>query len=448
MSETSPAEASEEITFIPPGKLRCVITDRLRNDTPEENVRQRVARSLINEYGYSREDIAVEFTVSLGSSKKRVDLAIFAPGVEHEQQDVNVVIECKREEIKPTDRDNGVAQLQSYMSACLNCRFGMWVGSEIQAWEKAEDGQGKHNFLEAVDIPRFGSDAPQPPRFADLVPAETDLQAVFRRCHNYIYGNQGLQKEAAFNELLKLIFCKVQDELDLSNTLKFFIGNEERRSALGQEKLRKAIEGLLADVRSRYPYIFGSDTILRLNNQVLAYIVGELQRYSLIQTQADVKGVAYEQLVGSNLRGDRGEFFTPRNVCKMAAEMVLATFPQDEWLSINVLDPAAGTGGFLVALMNVWTEYIRVLARERWGENDWQADAETTTQLKEIASSHLFGIDFNPVLVQAAQMNLVMQGDGSTNVFHANSLLPAGEWPRDDKNNVQQNIRLNHLTPF
>ena len=445
MSETSPAEASEEITFIPPGKLRCVITDRLRNDTPEENVRQRVARSLINEYGYSREDIAVEFTVSLGSSKKRVDLAIFAPGVEHEQQDVNVVIECKREEIKPTDRDNGVAQLQSYMSACLNCRFGMWVGSEIQAWEKAEDGQGKHNFLEAVDIPRFGSDAPQPPRFADLVPAETDLQAVFRRCHNYIYGNQGLQKEAAFNELLKLIFCKVQDELDLSNTLKFFIGNEERRSALGQEKLRKAIEGLLADVRSRYPYIFGSDTILRLNNQVLAYIVGELQRYSLIQTQADVKGVAYEQLVGSNLRGDRGEFFTPRNVCKMAAEMVLATFPQDEWLSINVLDPAAGTGGFLVALMNVWTEYIRVLARERWGENDWQADAETTTQLKEIASSHLFGIDFNPVLVQAAQMNLVMQGDGSTNVFHANSLLPAGEWPRDDKNNVQQNIRLNHF---
>ena len=444
MSESDLAEASAEITFIPPGKLRCVITDRLRNDTPEENVRQRVARSLIDEYGYGREDIAVEFTVNLGSSKKRVDLAIFPPRTEHKQQDANVVIECKREEVRPTDRDNGVGQLQSYMSACLNCRFGMWVGSEIQVWEKVDDGQGRHEFLEATTIPRFGSDAPQPPRFADLVPAETELQWVFRRCHNYIYGNQGLQKESAFNEFLKLIFCKVQDERDISNPLKFFIGNEERRSALGQKKLREAIERLLADVRVRYPYIFGPDTTLQLNNQVLAYIVGELQRYSLIQTQADVKGVAYEQLVGANLRGDRGEFFTPRNVCKMAAEMVLATFPQDQWLSINVLDPAAGTGGFLVALMNVWSEHIGGLARERWGENDQQVEAEVKSQLMDIASHHLFGIDFNPVLVQAAQMNLVMHGDGSTNVLHANSLLPPGEWPRDDKNNVQRSIRLNH----
>ena len=79
MARNDLAEASAEITFIPPGKLRCVITDRLRNDTPEENVRQRVARSLIDEYGYGREDIAVEFTVNLGSSKKRVDLAIFPP---------------------------------------------------------------------------------------------------------------------------------------------------------------------------------------------------------------------------------------------------------------------------------------------------------------------------------------------------------------------------------
>ena len=97
---------------------------------------------------------------------------------------------------------------------------------------------------------------------------------------------------------------------------------------------------------NRYPYIFQPNAGVELNNQALAYIVGELQRYSLTQTKADVKGVAYEQLVGANLRGNRGEFFTPRNVCKLAAEMVLATFPQEHWLNINVLDPAAGTGGW------------------------------------------------------------------------------------------------------
>ena len=314
-----------------------------------------------------------------------------------------------------------------------------------QVWERTQHEQGGHDFEIATDIPRFGAEAPTPPRFADLVPAESDLEAVFRRCHNYIYGNQGLQKEPAFNEFLKIIFCKVQDESDISNTLRFFIGNEGRRTVLGQEQLRRAMEGLFADVKERYSYIFGDDYKLELNNQVLAYVVGELQRYSLIQTRADVKGIAYEQLVGSNLRGDRGEFFTPRTVCKMAAEMVLATFPQDRWLNINVLDPAGGTGGFLVALMNVWHDHIRILERDRWGEDDQRVEAETKERLREIASARLFGIDFNPVLVRAAQMNLVMHGDGSTNVFHANSLLPPGEWPRDDKNNVARSIQPNYF---
>ena len=431
------------ITFIPAGKLRCVITGRLRPGTREENVRQRVARSLIDEYGYSREDIAVEFTVYVGSQRKRVDLAIFPPGREHRPQDISMVIECKHEGTQPTDAANGVGQLQSYMAACVNCRFGMWVGSEVQVWEKTDDGHGNHEFLEATSIPRFGSNAPMPPRFADLVPAETDLQAVFRRCHDYIYGNQGLQKEPAFNELLKLIFCKVQDEGDISNPLRFFIGNEERRSMLGRAQLRNALEGLFADVKQRYSYIFSADDTLELHDRVLAYIVGELQRYSLIQTRADVKGVAYEQLVGSNLRGDRGEFFTPRSVCKMASEMVLATFPKDRWLNINVLDPAVGTGGFLVALMDVWHDHIHGLERERWGEDDQRVEVETKDQLSNVSSTHLFGMDFNPGLVKAAQMNLVMHGDGSTNIFHADSLLPPGEWPQDNQNNVAHHIRPN-----
>ncbi len=437
----SSPDASSEISFIPAGLVRCMITDRLRPGTPEEHVRQRVARGLLDEYGYNRADIAVEFPIHIGSMRKRVDLAVFPNGVEHTQENISIIIECKREKVKPTDEDNGVGQLHSYVAASMHCRFGMWVGSEVQVWERTSDG----TYLEATSIPRFGSDAPRPPRFADLVPAEADLQYVFRRCHDYIYGNQGLQKEPAFNEFLKLIFCKVQDESDISNPLRFFIGNEERRSILGRSQLRKAMDGLFEDVKERYSYIFSEDDTLGLQDKVLAYIVGEMQRYSLIQTRSDVKGVAYEQLVGSNLRGDRGEFFTPRAVCKMAAEMLLATFPAERWLNINVLDPAAGTGGFLVALMDVWHEHIRELAKGRWGEDDRQVESETKDQLRNIASTHLFGIDFNPGLVRAAQMNLVMHGDGSTNVFHADSLLPPGEWPRDGQNDVVHNILPNYF---
>ena len=442
MISDSPAQG---ITFIPPGKLRCVITDRLRNDTPEENVRQRVARSLIDHYGYDKADIEVEFTVHLGTTRRRVDLAVFPPEMEHQAENAFIVIECKREEVKPSDDNNGVEQLKSYMAACQNCRFGMWVGSELQVWERLENAFGVLENLIVTDIPRFGADAPAPPLFADLVPADDELAAVFRRCHNYIYGNQGLQKEPAFNEFLKIIFCKVQDENDIAHPLRFFVGNEERRSPIGQGRLRNSIQELFANVQDQYPYIFGEDATLDVTNPVLAYIVGELQRFSLIQTRADAKGIAYEQLVGSNLRGDRGEYFTPRAVCKMAAEMLLATLPKDEWLDIDVLDPAAGTGGFLVALMNVWHDHIKQLERDRWGEDDRRVESETQNRISGVASRHLFGIDFNPALVRAAQMNLVMHGDGSTNVLHANSLLPPGEWPDEEPNNVQRNMRLNHF---
>ena len=434
--------AGSDITFIPPGKLRCVITDRLRNDTAEENVRQRVARSLVDQYGYNREDIVVEFTVPIGTRRPRADLAVFSPDTEHKAENATIVVECKRESVKPTDEDNGVEQLKSYMAACQNCRFGMWVGSELQVWERIVNPEGVYENVPATDIPRFGSGAPAPLRFSDLVPAEDELVSVFRRCHDYIYGNQGLQREPAFNEFLKIIFCKVQDENEIARPLRFFIGNQERRSAIGQGRLRISIEELFEDVRNRYPYIFGNDSTLDVANPVLAYIVGELQRFSLMQTRADVKGMAYEELVGANLRGDRGEYFTPRTVCTMAAEMLLSTFPRDRWLTIDVLDPAAGTGGFLVALMNVWHDHIKALERDRWGEDDQRVDAETQNRIREVASSHLFGIDFNPVLVRAAQMNLVMHGDGSTNVYHANSLLPPGEWPDSEPNNVQHHVRM------
>jgi type I restriction enzyme M protein len=204
--------ATEPILLVPAGKLRCYIhPDIFRLDTPEEHVRQRVARSLVEEYGYDRSDIVLEFPIKIGSgTKKRVDIAIFPPGQPHKQEHICIIVEAKREELRPTDRKEGVEQLQSYLAACMNARWGLWVGSELRALEKEIDpSRAKKNpFLDATDIPLNGADEPKPLQFTELVPATDGLRAVFKRCHNYLHVNGNLGKEKAFFELLKLIFCK------------------------------------------------------------------------------------------------------------------------------------------------------------------------------------------------------------------------------------------------
>ena len=180
------------VPLIPAGKIRCFISGSLRRDTKEENVRQRWARSLVEEYGYLKTDIAVEFPIKMGSARKRADIVVFKEGAPRKQENIYIIIEAKTDETLPTAGE-GLSQLKSYMSASIGCRYGMWVGSEKIVVEKIdgklEDGVG--------DIPSKGDVEPKPPVFSELSPA-VELNAVFKRCHNYIYVNQGGPKGRGF----------------------------------------------------------------------------------------------------------------------------------------------------------------------------------------------------------------------------------------------------------
>ena len=416
-------ESAEILLFVPPGKTPCFVTKKLRKDTPEENVRQRWARSLVSEYGYDVEDMAVEFSVKMGTKRKSADIVVFKAGGPRRQDTVEIIVEAKREDVSPKDKSEGIEQLKSYMSACSSCRFGLWVGSEKLAYEKSDKGE----IDDTTDIPRFGETQPQPPKFHELIPA-TDLKASFRRCHNYIYANQGIQKAEAFHEVQKLIFCKVLDEKEVVDDLRFFVLADERKSIAGQRRLRdERIAPLFEEVKDRYPYIFEADERIKLNLRVLAYIVSELQRYSLLNTRADVKGKAYEELVGANLRGDRGEFFTPRNVCDMAVDIVLSLHSNQKLASLKVLDCCCGTGGFLVSIINRLRRKIAGFEQTRGGSEE-NIRNRVDGRVKDLAERNLVGMDLNPFLVRTTQMNLVMHGDGSINVFQGDSLAAPGEW--------------------
>ena len=252
-----------------------------------------------------------------GSRRTRGDLVVFTPDDRHDQENAYLIVECKSQKIRASDRKEGVGQLQSYLSACPNAAFGMWTNGLERFCYRRAVRNGQVAFDEIPDIPSFGQteEDAEPPRFDQLKAASSDaLLFAFRRCHNYIAGNQGLQKPEAFWELLKLIFCKIHDERT-SDVVEFYASSQERHGLNGQLKVKGRLDRLFAAVRSDYPTIFKPNEVVELNPPVLSYIVTQLQMYSLLESDVDVKGRAYEEIVGANLRGARGEFFTPRNVC-------------------------------------------------------------------------------------------------------------------------------------
>jgi type I restriction enzyme M protein len=337
------------VVVIPEGKICDYIDGTFRNDTPEEYVRQNIEKHLVREHMYAKERIAVEFSLRVGSRKLRADLVVFGQDqLERTQENIHIIIECKKESVDTTHKKEGVGELQSYMAACPNCEWGMWTnGKTKEVFRKVTEG-GKIKFQEFNDIPSANKsieEIDRPKRHTLKSAVEDNMLFVFKTCHNHIYVVDGLQKQPAFFEFLKVIFCKIEDERNLGQPLEFYATPGERLNPDGQLTVQKRIASIFERVKKKYPRIFDQNDTINLKPRSLAYIVSELQKYSLLNTHIDIKGKAYEELVGANLRGDRGEFFTPRNVMHMTVEML------DPGVDEKVLDPTCGTGGFLVIAM-------------------------------------------------------------------------------------------------
>ena len=132
--------------------------------------------------------------------------------------------------------------------------------------------------------------------------------------------------------------------------------------------------------------------------------------------------------------GDRGEFFTPRNACKMAVEML---DPQPDQ---RVIDPACGTGGFLITAMNHALKVLRAQESTLWNDPDNPTSYEMEELYRkraEYLSTCVHGMDLNPALVRAAKMNMVMNNDGAGGLFRENSLANPYTWKPESATAVQ-----------
>ncbi|MDP2896565.1 MAG: N-6 DNA methylase [bacterium] len=237
------------------------------------------------------------------------------------------------------------------------------------------------------------------PRIGQLRPAH-NLSRVFEDCHNYIYANEGLLKDRIFREMLKLVVMKLHDEqLGPSATARFGITSHEYRSVLGGTATMFAtrIHGLLEEVRRSYPGLL-TDTTVGLQPLTLARVVSRLQDISFSTTPADVKGEAFQAFIYRHQRGDRGEFFTPHPVVRLAVS-IIAPDPTED-----IIDPACGSGGFLLGAISH--------VKRNHAELDGPA----------YVARHIRGIDFNPDVALAALIRLAFEGASGSAVVCENAL--------------------------
>ena len=408
---------------IPEDKLICKITDDLVDDNEHERNRQLLAEEFHGEYGYTYDQMDTEYTLKAGSDSRDADIVVFDREGTRRQEDIRIAVEIEPEDTEPDDPNHGVEQAKSYMRLAPS-KFGIWFNGAERFDFHQDDGK----ITEIKDVPPHGASLADIEKrtFDQLIPA-VELKTEFKRCHNYIAANQGLSKTDAFHELLKVIFCKAHDEKH-SSKVRFYVTDDERRN--NPDACKRRISSLFDEVKTEHPSVFGEGDSLKFNADVLAFVVGELEPYLLLDTDSDVKGDAYETIVGSNLRGDRGEFFTPRNVCQAGVAMAYSTISERKWDSLDVIDPACGTGGFLISVIEYLKRHFMEQQRKKWSDEEKARDV-ALDQLQTYCENHLYGMDLSPQLIRAAQMNEVMHGNGHRNPFPANSLDYPDEWEDD-----------------
>lgn len=411
------------------GFLEDYVSGQLVKATPEEvEATQVFARRLVEDYGYPKETLQtrpqyrVRHSPSGSGKSYPVDIAVFGAAA-HEADSLHMIVECKR-----LSRKDGLQQLKLYLDMCA-ADIGVWFNGEDHIYlRKLLYPDGSRTWEELPNIPRFGQaveDIGHNKR-EDLV-KPSNLRAVFRDIRNHLAGNApGITRdEPLAQEVINLLFCKIYDEVQTGadEIVQFRAGHNEE-----PHKVEKRILDLFDEVKVEYPDVFEATDEINLDASSIAYVVGELQPYCLIEADRDAIGDAFEVFIGPALRGAEGQFFTPRNVVRAVVEMI------DPQPGEMIIDPACGSGGFLtVALEHVWRRLEDEGRRKKWSE------VVLDRRKRDVATRTFRGMDKDAFLARCTKAYMAILGDGRGGVFRVDSsLMPPEDWPAQ----VQEKVSL------
>ena len=449
------------------GKIYCPLKKAWHISTPEERVRQYYIAILANKYGYSLEQMEQELKVNnskRGQGKARADIVIWKN--EQDKKDKKaafIVVECKAENVKVRVED--YYQGFNYAS-WAHADFFVTTNEKETKYFNVDPAYLPQKLDEVVAIPtaKDVDDAARIEQIKNQTKLFTrdEFTKTLRACHNIIRNNDKLSPEAAFDEISKLLFMKIRFERD-NKGMKVFTKQEYLDAAQNHEKnVRPGLKGTDLYALSYMQFLFRTtkeffkdDRLfddkdeINIRENSFIQILEKLETFNLSDTQDDVKGIAFEEFLGTTFRGELGQFFTPRTIVDFMTEIL---DPQEGEV---ICDPTCGSGEFLIKAFEYVREKIEADIRSKKDSlrlsiegNDYDAlpedkqvkishsidkmQAALNTELDtgiegsrmyQLSRNCIYGTDANPRMARTSKMNMIMHGDGHGGVHHHDGLL-------------------------
>lgn len=374
---------------------------------PEEQVRAIAVLRLIIDYQYDPKDISLEVTVPRRTPKDLADIIVYHKG---NDKSPYLCVECKKDGISDSEFNQAIEQVFGNANS-MNTKYA-WViaGNTETAFDVSGFDSMEREKNVIADIPvnyskpvewRYFEGSDKNNSQLKIVSREALIKAL-EKCHATVWQGGKLNPSDAFDEVSKILFCKVYDEKKTtkSEPYKFQVKTHESKHLVA-----KRIHDLYDLGKTEDPEVFSED--IRLEDEIVYNVVGHLQGLNINEIDLDSKGVAFERFMGDFFKGKMGQYFTPRNIVDFTVKMLQVKHNE------NVLDPACGSGGFLLHAM----DHIRKEAKD-----NYTSELKQYKHWHDFASQHLFGIEINEQIARVCKMNMIIHDDGHTNVISGDSL--------------------------
>jgi len=379
---------------------------------PEEKVRAEYYFDLLEKYHYPAKRVELETEMPARVPRFFADIVIYEDDAKKKPY---IVVECKKDGISDAEFEQATKQAIGN-ARVLHAPFAICVaGNTRRAMETAEWNDKEPEKATITDIPisygkieeyRFKKGDPD----WDLKTLDkSELKRALEKSHNTLWAGGKRNPTVAFDELCKIIFVKIRDEKRGRKTGEYY--DFQIKTHEKAESVYKRLDAIYQEAKQKDPEVFKES--LKIDPEELYTVVGHLQSVSLNKTDLDTKGVAFEQFMEDFFKGKSGQYFTPREIVSFAVKMM--DIKNDDL----VLDPACGSGGFLLHAL----DEVRKQAEE-FNEND---EAEKYRFWHDFAQNNLFGIEINDSIARVAKMNMIIHDDGHTNVIGFDALEDIGK---------------------